>query len=114
MFSHYEIRTTSDNEKFMAWERSFEARVNQVRAKELKYQKLSYTIEVCYDFLAPHRKLMGTCVLIGPVERCLERVPHSNDFGRFLALCRRSRADTDGINCLHFSKPNPLPNGHVY
>jgi hypothetical protein len=30
----------------MAWERSFEARVLKIRAKELKYQKLNYTIEV--------------------------------------------------------------------
>jgi hypothetical protein len=30
----------------MAWERSFEARVLKVREKELKYQKLNYTIEV--------------------------------------------------------------------
>jgi hypothetical protein len=36
----------------MAWERSFEARVLKIRTKELKYQKLNYTIEVrrfCYS-----------------------------------------------------------------
>ena len=32
--------------QFMAWERSFEARVLKIRKKELKYQKLNYTIEV--------------------------------------------------------------------
>ena len=32
--------------QFMAWERSFEKRVMKIRAKELKYQKLNYTIEV--------------------------------------------------------------------
>lgn len=32
--------------KFMAWERSFEARVLKVREKELKYQKMNYIIEV--------------------------------------------------------------------
>ncbi|EEB90107.1 hypothetical protein MPER_11731 [Moniliophthora perniciosa FA553] len=32
--------------KFMAWERSFESRVLKIRARELKYQKLNYTIEV--------------------------------------------------------------------
>ncbi|KAF8211647.1 ATP-binding cassette transporter [Mycena galopus ATCC 62051] len=32
--------------KFMAWERKFEARVTGVRDKELKYQKLTYTITV--------------------------------------------------------------------
>jgi hypothetical protein len=31
----------------MAWERNFEAKVMKVREKELKYQKLNYTIEVC-------------------------------------------------------------------
>jgi hypothetical protein len=30
----------------MAWERSFEARTMKVRAKELKYQRLNYIIEV--------------------------------------------------------------------
>ncbi|KAJ7240591.1 multidrug resistance-associated ABC transporter [Mycena rebaudengoi] len=35
--------------KFMAWERSFEARVIKVRDKELKYQKLNYTIEVLWN-----------------------------------------------------------------
>jgi hypothetical protein len=30
----------------MAWERSFEARVLKIREKELKYQRLNYTIEV--------------------------------------------------------------------
>ena len=30
----------------MAWERSFEAKVLKVREKELRYQKLNYTIEV--------------------------------------------------------------------
>jgi hypothetical protein len=30
----------------MAWERSFEARIMQVRAKELKYQRLHYIIQV--------------------------------------------------------------------
>lgn len=39
----------------MAWERSFEARVLKIRTKELKYQKLNYTIEV--------RKLVVICSL---------------------------------------------------
>ena len=33
----------------MAWERSFEGRVMKVRAKELKYQKLNYHIEVIFN-----------------------------------------------------------------
>ncbi|ESK87928.1 atp-binding cassette transporter [Moniliophthora roreri MCA 2997] len=35
--------------KFMAWERSFESRVLKIRARELKYQKLNYTIETCWN-----------------------------------------------------------------
>lgn len=31
----------------MAWERNFEKRVMKIRAKELKYQRLNYIIEVC-------------------------------------------------------------------
>lgn len=31
----------------MAWERNFEAKVLKIREKELRYQKLNYTIEVC-------------------------------------------------------------------
>ena len=32
----------------MAWERNFEKRVLGIRAKELKFQKLNYIIEVCF------------------------------------------------------------------
>lgn len=35
--------------KFMAWERSFEAKALKVRDKELKYQKLNYTIETLWN-----------------------------------------------------------------
>lgn len=34
-------------DQFMAWERSFEARVMKIRGKELWYQKRNYLIEVC-------------------------------------------------------------------
>ncbi|KAJ7512873.1 multidrug resistance-associated ABC transporter [Mycena galericulata] len=37
--------------KFMSWERSFEARVGKVREKELKFQKLNYTVEVLWTAL---------------------------------------------------------------
>ncbi|KAJ7638358.1 multidrug resistance-associated ABC transporter [Roridomyces roridus] len=37
--------------KFMAWERNFEARVMSIREKELKYQKLTYTISVLWNAL---------------------------------------------------------------
>lgn len=32
----------------MAWERNFEGRVLKVRAKELKFQRRNYIIEVCF------------------------------------------------------------------
>jgi ABC-type multidrug transport system fused ATPase/permease subunit len=35
--------------KFMAWERSFEKKVLKVRAKELRYQKLNFTIETLWN-----------------------------------------------------------------
>ncbi|KAL0069231.1 hypothetical protein AAF712_003594 [Marasmius tenuissimus] len=35
--------------KFMAWERNFETRVMKIRARELKYQKLNYTIETLWN-----------------------------------------------------------------
>ena len=37
--------------KFMAWERSFEDRILNVRKRELKYQKLNYTIQVLFNAL---------------------------------------------------------------
>lgn len=33
--------------QFMAWERSFEDKVLQIRQRELKYQQMNYHIEVC-------------------------------------------------------------------
>lgn len=35
----------------MAWERSFEKRVLKVRERELKYQKLSYMVELLFNVL---------------------------------------------------------------
>jgi hypothetical protein len=32
--------------QFMAWERNFEAKVDKIRVKELKFQKLNYSVEV--------------------------------------------------------------------
>jgi hypothetical protein len=44
------------NSQFMAWERSFEARIMKVRAKELKYQRLSYIIAVRLPFGLLHTR----------------------------------------------------------
>ncbi|TFK32340.1 multidrug resistance-associated ABC transporter [Crucibulum laeve] len=35
--------------KFMGWERNFEARINRVRSRELKYQKKSFRIETLWN-----------------------------------------------------------------
>ncbi|CAL1699089.1 unnamed protein product [Somion occarium] len=48
--------------KFMAWERSFESRVLKVRERELKYQKLNYTIEVLWNAIWNSSPIMVTLV----------------------------------------------------
>ncbi|THH26392.1 hypothetical protein EUX98_g7797 [Antrodiella citrinella] len=48
--------------KFMAWERSFEARVMKVRDRELKYQKLNYTIEVLWNAIWNGSPILVTLV----------------------------------------------------
>ncbi|KAL0959849.1 hypothetical protein HGRIS_011525 [Hohenbuehelia grisea] len=48
--------------KFMAWERSFEARVLKVREKELKYQKLNYTIETFWNAIWSGSPIIVTLV----------------------------------------------------
>lgn len=48
--------------KFMAWERSFEKRVLAVRDKELRYQKLSYLVEVLFNVLWDGSPIVVTIV----------------------------------------------------
>ncbi|KAF7360576.1 Multidrug resistance-associated ABC transporter protein [Mycena venus] len=48
--------------KFMAWERSFEKRVIAVREKELRYQKLNYTIEVLWNAIWNGSPMLVTLV----------------------------------------------------
>ncbi|KAJ7319100.1 multidrug resistance-associated ABC transporter [Mycena albidolilacea] len=48
--------------KFMAWERSFEKRVIKVREKELRYQKLNYTIEVLWNAIWNGSPMLVTLV----------------------------------------------------
>jgi hypothetical protein len=59
--------------KFMAWERSFEARVLKVREKELKYQKKNYIIEVSICNIKYLSSLTTLLRNIGPVELYLVR-----------------------------------------
>lgn len=48
-------------DQFMAWERNYKARVEAVRAKELKYQWLTYVIEVLLRMPALlYNKLIST------------------------------------------------------
>ncbi|KAJ6495413.1 multidrug resistance-associated ABC transporter [Mycena sanguinolenta] len=48
--------------KFMAWERSFEKRVIKVREKELRYQKLNYTIETLWNAIWNGSPMLVTLV----------------------------------------------------
>ena len=46
----------------MAWERSFEARVLKIRARELKYQRLNYIIEVLWNSIWNGSPILVTLV----------------------------------------------------
>ncbi|KAH0581287.1 hypothetical protein H2248_012386 [Termitomyces sp. 'cryptogamus'] len=48
--------------KFMAWERNFEARVMKIREKELKYQKLNYSIETLWNAIWNGSPILVTLV----------------------------------------------------
>ncbi|KAL5499202.1 hypothetical protein ACEPAH_1720 [Sanghuangporus vaninii] len=48
--------------KFMAWERSFEARVLKIRERELKYQRLNYIIETLFNSIWSASPLLVTLV----------------------------------------------------
>ncbi|KAG6829812.1 hypothetical protein H0H87_010041 [Tephrocybe sp. NHM501043] len=48
--------------KFMAWERNFEARVLKIREKELKYQKLNYSIETLWNAIWNGSPILVTLV----------------------------------------------------
>ncbi|KAF8955330.1 multidrug resistance-associated ABC transporter [Flammula alnicola] len=48
--------------KFMGWERSFEKRILAIRDKELKYQKLNYTIETLWNAIWNGSPILVTLV----------------------------------------------------
>ncbi|KAI0720942.1 ATP-binding cassette transporter [Cerioporus squamosus] len=48
--------------KFMAWERSFERRVESIRERELRYQKKTYTIEVLFRAIWDATPILVTLV----------------------------------------------------
>ncbi|KAG5350514.1 hypothetical protein C0989_010730 [Termitomyces sp. Mn162] len=48
--------------EFMAWERNFEARVMKIREKELKYQKLNYSIETLWNAIWNGSPILVTLV----------------------------------------------------
>ncbi|KAG9313459.1 hypothetical protein JVU11DRAFT_5783 [Chiua virens] len=47
---------------FMAWERSFEKKVLKVRERELKYQKLSYMVELLFNVLWDGSPILVTII----------------------------------------------------
>ena len=49
----------------MAWERSFEKRILDVRMRELKYQKKIFLLEVLLSINNPCQVLMISCRLCG-------------------------------------------------
>lgn len=117
--SHSNIRT-----KFMAWERNFEAKVMKVREKELKYQKLNYTIEVslCLGMLEKFLTIRPSdtmeCYLVNSASGWLlksklwhpvqERLTYSRDPCFFLAFHCCSTASSLAIYRVHFGKFYPV------
>lgn len=87
----------------MAWERSFEARVMNVRAKELKYQKLNYHIEVIFNaiwydpFIIGSGEACANCVFKGCISDCRRS-------GLLLALRCLPWSGVDTVNCVHLRK----------
>ena len=102
--------------QFMAWERSFEARVLKIRKKELKYQKLNYTIEVramvaislCEYRSSLFRRFYGTlygrtspnCDMV-MLMWSKEWLTHSGHAGLILALCGRPQTNSHPCHCVH-------------
>jgi|ERR1700735_1527245 hypothetical protein len=103
----------------MAWERSFEARVLKIRAKELKYQKLNYTIEVCavvvifvlnYGLMKslpcrPYGTLYGKtlvdCNIMVALMRAQEWIANSGHTGFVLAFYDRPSTSPNPSHCVH-------------
>lgn len=111
----------------MAWERSFEARVLEIRKKEMKYQRLNYIIEVRpspvnWDLNSPqstrlyHRPCgMGfgaeywpsytddttKCQDISDPQECIAYSRHAN---LILAFYSHPKTSFDTFDCFHFSK----------
>ena len=102
----------------MAWERSFENRVLKVRDRELKYQKLNYTIEVSsvwsvrgnIDMLisvsrpcgTPFGKQTPALRIMSIVNHTTqERISHSCHPSRILALLSSSWTSIDALYRIH-------------
>lgn len=113
----------------MAWERSFEARVMKIRAKELKYQRLNYIIEVSSPFLLvsslafttvcrPCSTAYGSSFLLTLAQRALptlmqECVASCGHSRLVLALHGSPWADAHAFHC--FSGGEPFSNDvHLY
>ncbi len=93
--------------KFMAWERSFEARVHKIRERELKYQKLNYTIEVLWNAIwsVPLSVLARASDLTSFLQ---ERFSHPCHLGVLLALRSCPQASPDPVDCVHLGRSNDI------
>lgn len=88
--------------KFMAWERSFEARVHKIRERELKYQKLNYTIEVLWNAIWYAYHFPHHCQRFNSLMQ--ERFAYSCHARGFLALCSGAAASPNAVDCVHFGE----------
>lgn len=69
--------------KFMAWERKFESKISEIRERELKYQRMSYLIEVrtslCWSIVVSscESDSLDDCLVRRPMTRIEFRFPDS-------------------------------------
>ena len=90
--------------KFMAWERSFEKRVMQIREKELRFQRRNYMLEILFIFiwLAPPLDLAPVCGLTGVSFQ--GGLAYSRHPSFVLALCSRSEDASYTFHRIHLCK----------
>lgn len=108
----------------MAWERSFESRVHKIRDRELTYQKLNYTIEVCVLVSSPgpwflhcaNSQVLWNAIWYGSsraairivlIDSCScvqEWIPYSRYCCFFLAFHCCSSTGFDAFNRFHFGE----------
>ena len=85
----------------MAWERSFEKRVLKVRERELKYQKLSYMVELLFNVLWYCLPFVSTPGLMVVLQGWLTDPGHHCFV---LAFCSYSWANVNSFDRIYFCK----------